>query len=161
RVDGAAERVRHGLEAVADAQHGHARLEQRAVDRRRPRLVHAGRPARQDDGGRAPLEDLLDRPRVRHDLRVHVRLAHAARDELRVLGAVVDDEDGTHAGAGALAHAGSLVTASPRARCASASRCTRRSMTKLITGTTPASTIVTSRPQPERTFARRSITVAR
>src|SRR5665648_789734 len=36
-VDGATERVRHRLEAVADAQHGHAGLEQRPVDGRRAR----------------------------------------------------------------------------------------------------------------------------
>ncbi len=35
-----------------------------------------------------------DRHRVRHDLAVDLRLAHAARDELGVLRAVVDDEHG-------------------------------------------------------------------
>src|SRR5665254_9025 len=40
-VDGATQRMRHRLEAVADAQHGYAGLEQRPVDRRRTRHVDA------------------------------------------------------------------------------------------------------------------------
>ena len=38
--------------------------------------------------------DLGGRGRVRDDLAVDARFAHAARDQLRVLGAEVDDEDG-------------------------------------------------------------------
>ena len=48
----AAQRLRHRLEAVADAEHRHAGVEQRRVDLGRPRLVHAGRPAGQHDRGR-------------------------------------------------------------------------------------------------------------
>ena len=40
--------------------------------------------------------------RVRHDLAVDARLAHAARDQLRVLRAEVDDEDGALGGLGLL-----------------------------------------------------------
>ena len=84
----------HRLEAVADAEHRARRPSNRAgstwgapggVDRRRP--------AGQDDRLRLPGQHLLDRHRVRHDLGVDLRLAHAAGDQLGVLGAEVDDED--------------------------------------------------------------------
>ena len=39
---------------------------------------------------------------VRHDLAVDARLAHASRDQLRVLRAEVDDEDGALGGLGLL-----------------------------------------------------------
>ena len=48
-LDGAAEGERHGLEAVADAEGGHAGVEQRRVDARRALGVHRRRPAREDD----------------------------------------------------------------------------------------------------------------
>src|SRR4029079_13704620 len=45
-----AERSHHGLLAITDAKHRHAGGEQRLRRLRRAGLVHAGRPARQDDG---------------------------------------------------------------------------------------------------------------
>ena len=129
-------------------------------------------PAGQDDRGRAPGEHLLDAPGVRDDLGVDVRLAHPARDELGVLRAEVDDEDGAGAGsrglprgdssdgvAGVCGAHGPPPPAPGRpalATCASASACTRRSSTNDITGTTPASTIVTRRPKPQRISDHRS-----
>ena len=44
--------------------------------------------------GRLPGRDLLGRDRVRHDLAVDVRLAYSTGDQLCVLRAEVDDEDG-------------------------------------------------------------------
>ena len=44
-TDGTAERVGHGLEAVADAQDGHAGLEDRGIDGGSALLVHGGRTA--------------------------------------------------------------------------------------------------------------------
>ena len=41
----------------------------------------------------SPRQHLGDRRGARHDLGVHVRFAHTAGDQLRVLGAEVDDED--------------------------------------------------------------------
>jgi hypothetical protein len=89
----AAQCLRHGLEPVADAHDRHAGLEQLGVHERGARRVHGGGAAGQDDGRRVLGEHLLDRERVRHDLRVHLRLAHPARDELGVLRAEVDDDD--------------------------------------------------------------------
>ena len=48
-LDGAAERERHRLEAVADAEGGHAGLEQRRIDARRALGVDRRRAAREDD----------------------------------------------------------------------------------------------------------------
>ena len=91
--DPPAELLRHGLHAVADAEHRHAEL----IDRR-------GRPGRA--GGRHRLraagEDHAARPEGAHpgvahvpgvDLAVHAELAHAAGDELGVLRTEIEDQD--------------------------------------------------------------------
>ena len=67
--------------------------EDRRVDRRGARGVHRRRPAGEDQRGRAAGEHLGHRHRVRHDLGVDPRLAHAAGDQLGVLRPEVDDED--------------------------------------------------------------------
>ena len=98
--DGAAEPGRHELKAVADAEHGHARLEQpgaaRRGGRRRRRTigVDGRRAAGQDDRLRLARQHLLDRHGVRDDLGVHVALADPAGDQLGVLCAEIDDQDG-------------------------------------------------------------------
>ena len=92
----AAQRQRHGLEAVAQAQHRDARLEQGGVDARRAVGVHAGGPAGEDHRGGLARDDVLDGRVAGHDLGVHLRLTHAAGDQLGVLGAVVDDEHRGH-----------------------------------------------------------------
>ena len=104
--DVAAERERHRLEAVADAEHRDAGVEQRRVDLRahRRRRRCDGPPERMMAAGSLG-QHLGDRHRVRHDLAVDVRLAHPAGDQLRVLRTEVDDEDGRRAG-GILAHLG-------------------------------------------------------
>ena len=89
----AAERLGHRLEAVADAEHRDAGVEQRGVDRRRAVGVDAGRAAREDHRRGSPGQHLGHGHLVRDDLAVDLRLAHAAGDQLRVLGAEVDDED--------------------------------------------------------------------
>ena len=63
------------------------------VEPRRALDVHRLGPARQDDRRRRACCDLLGGDRVRDDLGVHVRLAHAPGDQLRVLRAEVDDEN--------------------------------------------------------------------
>ncbi len=93
---GATQGVRHRLEAVADTQDGHTGLENRGIDRGRALLVHGGRAAGQDDGGRLLGEHVRHAHGVGDDLRVDVGLAHAARDQLGILRAEVDDEDGMH-----------------------------------------------------------------
>ena len=77
---GAAQRDGHNLLAVAEAQHGNAQLEDARIDGRRVLGVHAGRPARQDDGRGRELAHLLGGDVARDDFRVHVQIAHAAGD---------------------------------------------------------------------------------
>ena len=92
-LDRAAQLRRHRLHAVADAEHRNA-LRPHGVGRaRRVAFGHAVRPAREHDALRreAPHEVVADV--VRMDLAVDVRLAQAARDELRVLRAEIEDQD--------------------------------------------------------------------
>jgi hypothetical protein len=58
RLDLAAELVRHGLLAVADAQDGHVGGKDRGIGGRRLALDHRGRAARQDDAARVELLDV-------------------------------------------------------------------------------------------------------
>ena len=93
---GAAESVGHRLEAVADAQDGHAGLEDRGIDGGGTLLVHGRRAAGQDDGGGLLGEHVRHAHGVGDDLGVDVSLTHAACDQLGILRAEVDDEDGMH-----------------------------------------------------------------
>ena len=92
-VDGPAEQLGHELQAVADAQDRDAHLEHRPVHERRPGLLHAEGASRKDDPPRREGADLLQRHRAGMDLAIDVQLAHAARDQLRVLRSEVEDED--------------------------------------------------------------------
>src|SRR5439155_8465385 len=88
-----AEDLRHPLLAVADAEHRDAEVEEPGVHCRSARRVDAGWSAGEDQTlGTAP-PDLIQGDAVREDLRVDLALADAAGDELRVLSAVIDDED--------------------------------------------------------------------
>ncbi len=66
----------------------------------RARLVHARRPAREDQGQRVELADPLGRDVVPDDPREGVPLAHPAGDELDVLGAEIEDQNGPRRGIG-------------------------------------------------------------
>jgi hypothetical protein len=90
----ATERPGHRLEAVADPENRYAGGEEGRIDLGRPGFVHAGRAAGQDDRGRLPGEHLGHRHRVRDDLRVDLRLPDPAGDQLGILRAEVDDENG-------------------------------------------------------------------
>ena len=68
--------------------------EERGIDARRAVRVHGRRPAAEDQRVRVARAHLLGRHRVRNELRVDAALAHAARDQLRVLPAEIDDEHG-------------------------------------------------------------------
>ena len=85
----------HGrdLVAVAEAKHGDAHLVDGRVDARGVLGVHARGTAGEDDGAGVLRSDLGCRGVARHDLRVDVQVADAARDELAVLGAEVEDDD--------------------------------------------------------------------
>ena len=93
RLDLAAELERHELLAVTDAEHGNAEREEPGVALRRAVAVDALRAAAHHDRARRDRLDGLERNRAGLDLAVHVALADAARDELRVLRAVVEDEN--------------------------------------------------------------------
>ncbi len=92
--DLSAEGGRHGLEAVADTQHGHPGLDQFSVQRRCTVSVHRRRSTGEQNGRRLLGQHLRGRHGVRHDLAVSTGLAHPAGDQLGVLGAEVNDEDG-------------------------------------------------------------------
>ena len=93
-LDLAAELLRHGLHAVADAEHRHAELEHRVRARVPVASSYADMwlPERMMPFG-AEVADELVGDVVRMDLAVDVRFAHAARDQLRVLRAEIEDED--------------------------------------------------------------------
>ena len=91
--DLAAERQGEQLHAVTDAQHRDAELEQLGIERRRAVGVHRRGAAGEDQPLRVAPPDLLGPDVVRQQLAEHAALADAARDELRVLPAVVEDDD--------------------------------------------------------------------
>ena len=62
--------------------------------RRAPSAYTLAGPPERIDCRRLTCDDLLDRSVTRDDLGVDLRLADTAGDELGVLGAIVDDEDG-------------------------------------------------------------------
>ena len=99
-LDRAAEVARHELHAVADAERRDPELEDPRVEIGRALCVHRRRPAGEDQRGRVARRDLGGGQPVPDELRVHARLAHAPRDQLAVLAAEVDDEDGTLLGRG-------------------------------------------------------------
>ena len=92
--DLAAERLGHDLEAVADAKDGQVQLEDLRVQLRGTLGVHRRRAAGEHQRGRVFLAHLSGGDGGRDDLGVNASLAHAAGDELRVLGAEVDDKNG-------------------------------------------------------------------
>ncbi len=92
-LDAAAEEVTCELHAVADAEDRHAQLEDAGVDLWAALAEDAGRTAGEHDGLRLHVADLVQGEGAGMDLAVDVALADAARDELRVLGAEVEDED--------------------------------------------------------------------
>ena len=92
--DLAAEVVRDELAAVADAEHGHARVKERGIDVRRVLEIHAVRAADEDEADGIHREKVRKRRRVGLDLAVNAAFAHAARDELIVLAAKVQHDHG-------------------------------------------------------------------
>ena len=89
--DLAAQRDGCDLVAVAEAEHGHAQLEDGRVDARSVLGVDRGGAAGEDKRRRGHLAQLIGRDVTRDDLRVDVEVAHATRDQLAILGAKVQD----------------------------------------------------------------------
>ena len=92
-ADFAAEVMGEELHAVADAEDGDAEVEQGRVELRGVRLVHARRPAGEDDALRVELPDAIGREIAADDLTEDVQLPHPPGDELGELRAEVEDED--------------------------------------------------------------------
>ena len=92
--NGAAELLGDQLGAVADAEHRHTELVDRRIEARSTLDVDALRPTRQHDRQRRSRGDVGGDDRVGHDLGEDVQLANPPGDELGVLSAEVDDEDG-------------------------------------------------------------------
>src|SRR5262245_7399829 len=91
--DLAAEFVREELEAVADAGHRNAELDDPRVHRGRAVVVDARRPAREDDRARIHRPDRVEGNGAGLDLAVDVLLADSSRNQLRVLRPEIEDED--------------------------------------------------------------------
>ncbi|MCY1440703.1 hypothetical protein D9M71_569880 [compost metagenome] len=89
----AAELLGHGLHAVADAEQRHAQVEYRLRRARAVSFVHRLRTTGEDDAARGEGADGRVVHVERMDLAVHTDLAHAAGDQLGVLGAEVQDQD--------------------------------------------------------------------
>ena len=96
-VDVAPERQVEHVHAVADAEHGRRAGPQQIEDlgawHGRIGVVHAGRAAREDDAFGLEAPDHVEGDVEGMDLAVHTQLAHAARDQLGVLGPEIEDED--------------------------------------------------------------------
>ena len=112
-----AEPVCNELHPIADAEHGDAQLEHVGVGGGSARVEHRARSPGQNDPLGVELFDPLDAAGGRVDLAVDVGLAHAARDQLGELRAVIEDENPVHAWNQVV---GSTV--SPRTRSSSVSR---------------------------------------
>ncbi|MGY3459606.1 hypothetical protein ACVWW5_005056 [Bradyrhizobium sp. LM3.4] len=92
-LDGAAELGCHGHLAVADAEHGHAGIEDCLGRAGRAGLMHRLRPAGENHRLRLHLLENLFGLVERDDLAIDAVLAHATRNQLRHLAAEVDDEN--------------------------------------------------------------------
>jgi len=88
----AAQVEHHGLHPVADAQHRDPELEQFLTQRRRPVGVDGSRATRQDQAPWLPPSYVVNGNVVRQQLREHSALAHATRNELRVLPPEIKDQ---------------------------------------------------------------------
>ena len=91
-LDDTAERMCEQLHSVTDAEHRDSEIEQGKIERRGARCVHRGRPSGKDQTGRSAARDLLGTDVGAEQLGEHTALPHAARDQLRILAAVVDDQ---------------------------------------------------------------------
>ncbi len=92
-LDRAAEGRHHGLLAIADAEHGNARIEQRARHARAFLRCHARGAAGENDGLGPRALHRGRRVSARRNLAIDADLAHAARNELSELAPEIDDQD--------------------------------------------------------------------
>ena len=81
------------LHAIADAEHGHAQFQKTGIQRRSVGFAHAGRAAGQNDGLGLHGGHLFGGGHTGVDFRIHPGFAHAPRDKLGNLRAVIYDND--------------------------------------------------------------------
>ena len=91
-LDAAAELLGHRHLAVADAQHRHARIEDRLRRARAALVGHRGGAAGEDHRLRLHLGEGALGALERRDLAIDPGLAHPPRDQLRHLAAEIDDQ---------------------------------------------------------------------
>ena len=94
RTHFSAEGVHHELQSVADAEHGQAQLEDARVGGGRVFVVDRPRGSREHDADGRVAFDLVELGRAGEDDGKNILFTNAARDELRVLRAKVEDDDG-------------------------------------------------------------------
>ena len=90
----AVELLRNQLRPVTDAQDRDTEFVNSRIQRWGAIDVNALGASRQNDRCGLATDDFGGSDAMRHNLAVHVELAHAARDELRILGTKVNDKDG-------------------------------------------------------------------
>ena len=89
----------HQLHPVADAKDRNALFEDLRRDARRALGEHARRPTAENDRARLQGLERIEVRGARMDLAEDILLTNPPRDELRVLGTEVEDQDGSHASA--------------------------------------------------------------
>ena len=92
-TDLAAQLLRHEVQAVTDAEHGHSEMQHLLVGRGRVGVIDGRRASGEDDAGGRIALDFFQRGGAGEDDGEDVLFADAARDELRVLRAEVEDDD--------------------------------------------------------------------
>src|SRR4051812_16605764 len=90
--DFSAELVRHRLHAVAYPEHRNAEFEDRLWCTRRPAFPHGSRTAGKDHARRRELPHETVADIMRMKLAIYVRLAYPPCNQLRVLGAEIEDQ---------------------------------------------------------------------
>ena len=94
RLHLAAHLLHHGLFAVANAEHRHAKLEHRFRRAGRGRLMHAGRAPRQDHAfRRVRLKGFFGDGIERVNFTINAGFTDPARNQLRHLAAEIDDQN--------------------------------------------------------------------
>ena len=93
-TDFASELVRDEVQAVADAEHRQAKRKHAVVGGRSVMIVNGRRSPAQNDAGRPVALDFTQRSGTGQDNGKYFKFADAARNELRVLRAEVENDDG-------------------------------------------------------------------
>jgi hypothetical protein len=92
-LDFAAEEMAEELQAETHAEQGQAHVENRSVGQRRFFRIHAGRSAGENDAARSQRGDFGRGRVIAEDDGIHVALANAARDDLRVLRTEIENNN--------------------------------------------------------------------